>query len=81
MIENVLFSQYMIERAGNKSLMIFLKEEAELFEKTRMISGSYAGHDEIGLYIEKKIQAGEAYITFLKWDSIIAVTNDINQYD
>ncbi len=76
-----LFSSLMVEKAGNKSLVIFLKPDAELFEKSRVIEGLYAGHDKIGLYIEKKIAGGESYVTLIRWDSVVAVTNDVNRSD
>jgi hypothetical protein len=77
---DIAFGKMIIEKAGNRSILVFLTEDGELFEKSRSISGLYAGHDDLGLYIKKTVK-DEAYITLIKWDFIVAVTNDINRFD
>ncbi len=77
---DIAFGKMIIEKAGNRSILVFLTEDAELFEKSRSISGLYAGHDDLGLYIKKTVK-DDAYITLIRWDFIVAVTNDINRFD
>ena len=77
---DIAFGKMIIEKAGNSSILVFLTEDAELFEKSRSISGLYAGHADLGLYLKKTVK-DEAYITLIRWDFIVAVTNDINRFD